>query len=354
MHLRTFDLMKLRALKYLTTYTLPLAVIVSFTAEGWRTFTPLIYGFGVIPLLELMLKPREENLSTAEAELTKADHIYDWLVWLIVPVQLGFLTWYFFNIQTVEAFGVSWWGRTISMGMMCGVLGINVAHELGHRRSKAEQRLSKVLLMTSLYPHFFIEHNYGHHKNVATEEDPASARYNELLYTFWIRSIIGSYLHAWQIEAQRLSRKKIAPFSLRNEMIQFTLIEVAICLTIYFLFGGIVLIGFFVAALFGILLLETVNYIEHYGLSRKKVSDSRYEKTTPVHSWNSNHILGRIFLFELSRHSDHHAHPHKKYQVLASYKESPQMPTGYPGMMLLSTIPPLWFMVMNRRVRSYS
>ncbi len=352
--MRTFERMKLRALKYLTTYTLPLAVFISFHFEGWRTFIPLFYGFAVIPLLELLIKPRPENLSSAERELTKADKIYDWLVWLIVPVQVGFVIWYFFNIQTVEAFGISWWGRTISMGMMCGVLGINVAHELGHRRTRFEKILSKILLMTSLYPHFFIEHNYGHHKNVATSDDPASARYNELLYTFWFRSIAGSYLHAWKIEADRLARKKLSAFSLKNEMIRFTIIELTLIGTIYLVFGGMVLVGFLIAALGGILLLETVNYIEHYGLSRKKVTESRYEKTTPAHSWNSNHILGRIFLFELSRHSDHHAYPHKKYQVLESYVESPQMPTGYPGMMLLSTIPPLWFWVMNRRVRTFS
>ncbi len=346
--------MKLKALKYLTTYTLPLAVFISFHFEGWRTFMPLLYGFAVIPLLELFIKPSPNNLSVAEKELTKADRLYDWFVWFIVPVQVGFVIWYFFNIQTVEAFSISWWGRTISLGMMCGVLGINVAHELGHRKSRFEKVLAKILLMTSLYPHFFIEHNYGHHKNVATAADPASARYNELLYTFWFRSIIGSYLHAWKIEAERLSRKNTSPYSLGNEMIEFTLIEMVLIGAIYILFGSVVLLGFLLAALFGILLLETVNYIEHYGLSRKKVSEVRYEKTTPVHSWNSNHILGRIFLFELSRHSDHHAYPHKKYQVLDSYDESPQMPTGYPGMMLLSTIPPLWFWVMNRRVNAYS
>lgn len=315
---------------------------------------PIVYGFGVIPLLELFIKPKAENLSDAEAELTKTDKLYDWLVWLIVPVQVGFLIWYLFNIQTVEAFGVSWWGRTVSMGMMCGVLGINVAHELGHRRTKFEKVFSKILLMTSLYPHFFIEHNYGHHKNVATAADPASARFNEVLYIFWARSIVGSYLHAWQIEAERLSRKNISALSLNNEMVRFTIIEIVLMVAIFLLFGIAVLIGFLIAALFGILLLETVNYIEHYGLTRKKVSDVRYERTTPAHSWNSNHILGRIFLFELSRHSDHHAYPHKKYQILESYDESPQMPTGYPGMMLLSTVPPLWFWVMNRRVRSFS
>lgn len=342
--------MKLRAFRYLLVYTLPLSVFLSFQHEGIITFSPVFYGFLVVPFIELFVKSDTSNLSKVERDLEKHNRLYDWLVWLIVPVQVGFLIWYFFNIQQLEAFGLSWWGRTISMGMMCGVLGINVAHELGHRRSKGEQLLSKVLLMTSLYPHFFIEHNYGHHKNVATDEDPASARYNETLYGFWLRSIWQSYLHAWQIEKERLQRKKLSALSLRNEMIRFTLLEILVVIGIFALFGGMVLTGFLVAALYGILLLETVNYIEHYGLSRRKVNEKRYERTTPIHSWNSNHVIGRLFLFELSRHSDHHAYPHKKYQVLESYDESPQMPTGYPGMMLLSTIPPLWFWVMNPRI----
>lgn len=346
--------MKFRALKYLLVYTLPLGVYLSFHREGWQTFLPPVYGFGIIPVIELFIKSNPSNLSRAEEELVKRDRIYDWLVWLIVPVQVGFLIWYFFNIQTVPAFGLSWWGRTFSMGMMCGVLGINVAHELGHRVSKTEPVLAKVLLMTSLYPHFFIEHNYGHHKHVATAEDPASARLNESLYRFWLRSIVGCYFSAWQIERRRLERKKLPVLSLSNEMLRFTLLEVLLISAVLLWFGPLVLAGFLVAALFGILLLETVNYIEHYGLSRQKVSTYRYENTTPVHSWNSNHIIGRMFLFELSRHSDHHAYPHKKYPLLQSYEKSPQMPTGYPGMMLLSTLPPLWFSVMNARIKNFT
>jgi alkane 1-monooxygenase len=345
--------MKIRALKYLTTYTLPLAVIFSFTSEGWHTFMPIIYAFGIIPLLELFIKPDARNLSEAEIELSKSDSMYDLLVWFIVPVQVGFLVWYFFNINTVTAFGLTWWGRTVSMGLMCGVLGINVAHELGHRTTKFEQFFAKILLMTSLYPHFFIEHNYGHHKHVATADDPASARYNESLYVFWIRSIWGSYWHAWKIEGERLKRHKTPFFSLKNEMLRFTVYEVFFLVSIYIIFDQEVLFGFLVAALSGILLLETVNYIEHYGLSRKKITTIRYENTTPSHSWNSNHILGRVFLFELSRHSDHHAYPHKKYQLLQTYSHSPQMPTGYPGMMLLSAIPPLWFWIMNTRLENH-
>lgn len=340
----------LRFAKYLLVYTLPLGVALSFSRTGWQSFMPLIYGFGIIPLLELFIKRDPGNLSSGEADNLRQKRIYDVLVWMVLPVQYFFLSWFLVKIQAAEFLSVTWWGRCASMGLMCGVLGINVAHELGHRRSKTEQLMSKMLLMTSLYPHFFIEHNYGHHKNVATREDPASARRGESLYHFWLRSIFYSYLSAWKIQRQMLKRKKQAFWSLHNEMLRFTAIELLILVLIPISLGWEVLAAFLVAATGGILLLETVNYIEHYGLSRQKVNDRRYEKATPVHSWNSDHQIGRAFLFELSRHSDHHAYPHKKYQLLSHYDESPQMPTGYPGMMLLSTVPPLWFAVMNKRL----
>lgn len=345
--------MKIKALKYLLVYSLPLAVFFSFRQEGWLTFVPLLYSFVTIPLIELLIKPDSSNIDKADQELRKADFIYDFLLYLIVPIQVGFVFWYFFTIKSVEINTATFWGRTISLGLMCGVLGINVAHELGHRVKGYEKLMAKVLLMTSMYPHFFIEHNYGHHKNVATPEDPASARYNEILYSFWLRSMVFAYISAWKIENKRVRRKEGSIFSFKNEMILFTLIEILLLVAIAFFFGSTTLLGFCLAAFTGILLLETVNYIEHYGLSRNKVSENRYENATVIHSWNSNHLVGRLMLFELSRHSDHHANPVKKYQVLESYDESPQMPTGYPGMMILSMIPPLWFSVMNKRVKQY-
>ena len=342
--------MKIRAFKYLLAYSLPFGVFLSFHHEGWITFMPLVYAFGFIPLIELLIKPSSSNLSSAELEIAKNDRIYDWMLYLTVPVQVGFVIWYWFNIKEVEINTLTFWGRTLSLGLMCGVMGINVAHELGHRTTKVEKLLAKILLMTSMYPHFFIEHNYGHHKNVSTPEDPASARFNEVLYGFWLRSIIFSYFSAWKIENKRSKRKVGSAFSIKNEMIVFTLLELLVVTVVALVFGMKVLLGFLMAAAMGILLLETVNYIEHYGLSRKLVSENRYENASAIHSWNSNHWVGRLMLFELSRHSDHHANSVKKYQLLQSYDNSPQMPTGYPGMMFLSLFPPLWFRIMNKRV----
>ena len=340
----------MRVFNYFFVLTIPLSVAVCFSVTGFWTFLPLLYAFGAVPLLELLLPPNSSNFDGTALNARQQDPFFDFALLICVPVQLFFLGWFLMAVSPEELSWVTRLGRISGFGLMCGVLAINVAHELGHRPQKGFQNLAKVLLTTSLYTHFFIEHNRGHHKNVSTPEDPASARFGESLYRFWVRSMVGSYRSAWALESSRLRRKGVRWLSFQNEMIQFTIIQLLLLLAIVLLFDGLVLLQFFAAAFLGMLLLETVNYIEHYGLERKKASEHRYENTTPVHSWNSNHLVGRALLFELSRHSDHHAHPARKYQVLRHHEEAPQMPTGYPGMMLLAAVPPLWFAVMHPRV----
>jgi alkane 1-monooxygenase len=269
-----------------------------------------------------------------------------------MPFQYVALACYFYSITFVDQSGVDLAGKTAVMGLLCGTFGINVGHELGHRTNRFEQALAKLLLLTSLYMHFFIEHNKGHHKRVATPEDPSSARLGEPLYLFWIRSIVNSYRSAWHIAAKDQQKKGRPALSLRNEMIQFHAIQIGFVLAIGMALGWTVAILFIAAAFIGILLLETVNYIEHYGLQRKQIAEGKWERAMPEHSWNSNHVIGRVMLFELSRHSDHHYLASRKYQVLRHHDHSPQMPTGYPGMMLLALVPPVWFWVMNQKVRT--
>ncbi|WP_370087733.1 alkane 1-monooxygenase [Ekhidna sp.] len=341
---------KLNALRYMNVLVLPILAWISFNSKGWITYLPLIESFIFIPLLELAYTPDPSNLTEEKEALRKDDPIYDWQLYIMVPIQFALLVTFLFSMQEVGLTWVDKVGRISAMGLMCGVIGINVAHELGHRKTWYEQLMAKALLMTSLYMHFFIEHNRGHHKNVSTKEDPSSARYGEMLYTFWVRSVVFAYLSAWKLEANRLAKKGKSSFSISNEMIQFQLIQVAFTLGIGFLFGWTVMGYFILAAVMGFLLLETVNYIEHYGLERDKKGDA-YERVMPHHSWNSDHKIGRIILFELSRHSDHHYIASRKYQILRHIDESPQMPTGYPGMMILATIPPLWFAVMNPRIK---
>lgn len=345
--------MKVKALSYLFSYVLLPLAFFSFTGSGWVAWLPIIYGFGLIPLFELWFKPSALNLTEVESNTANSELFFDIVIYLSVPVVLALSLVFLFNLNQTELFSSSWWGRVFSMGFIYGVLGINVAHELGHRLTSYEAIFAKILLAMSQYMHFTIEHNRGHHKNVGTRKDPATSRINEWLPVFWVRSIVMGYLSAWNLENHRLKLESGRLKVFKNEMIHNSLIQIMVFFGVYEFFGGKVMVGYGVSALIGILLLETVNYIEHYGLVRNKVSRTSYERTTPVHSWNSNHPIGRLTLFELSRHSDHHSRPNRKYQVLRHHENSPQMPTGYPGMMLLSLLPPLWFAIMNPRVKRY-
>ena len=338
---------RFHTLKYLTVFTIPGSVALSFSLTGFWTWFPMVYAFVLVPALELLFRPQAKNLAEAEVAVAKADSFYDWLLYLIVPTQWAFLAWFLYTIEDSTLAGWELAGRISAMGLMCGVLGINVAHELGHRSTKHERALAKTLLLSSLYMHFYIEHNRGHHKHVSTPNDPASARKGEILYTFWLRSVINSYRSAWQLERQRLRRKNLPFWSWHNEMLRFQIIQATLLITIGVVFNLWVLAAFVLAAAMGFLLLETVNYIEHYGLQRKLQENGKYERVQAHHSWNSNHVVGRLLLFELSRHSDHHFIASRPYQVLRHHDHSPQMPTGYPGMMLLSLFPPLWMYVMH-------
>src|SRR5574343_569568 len=290
----------MKKLKYLTIYLLPLTVAFSFTGEGWLTLLPLVVFFLLIPLAELFLKPDARNLDENERQLAAKDPFYDWLLYSMIPIQITFLAWF---------------------------------------------------LLTSLENHFLPYHNRGHHNNVATPEDPATARKNEWLYLFWIRSHFGSFIQAWQIEFDRMQIIGKSKFSIQNKMLIYTLVQILVCALIFLIISPKALLFFLIVSAGGILLLETVNYIEHYGLLREKRENGTYDRVRRIHSWNSNHVFGRVVLFELSRHSDHHYKHDRPYQLLETHEESPIMPTGYPGMMLLALIPPMFFNVMNKKLQ---
>lgn len=319
----------------------------SVVGHGLICWSFPLFGFVLIPMLELFLKPRHQALSEIEEEAALQDPLFDLLLYAFVPMQWFILFRFLSHVNDPDLTMWDLAGRIATMGMMCGIYGINVAHELGHRRLRWERDLARTLLLSSLYMHFIIEHNRGHHARVATPDDPASAREGEALYTFWFRSVVFSFLSAWHIEIVRLKKAGRAPFGPGNEMIRFLAIEVVLIVSIAWLFGTMALACFLAAALIGVLLLETVNYIEHYGLRRRLNDTGHYHRVQHVHSWNSDLLPGRLMLFELTRHSDHHYKASKKYQVLRSLDVGPQLPTGYPGMMLLSLVPPLWFKVVN-------
>jgi len=344
--------MHARSLKYAAPLFMYVLAILAFTQHGIYCWFALIYAWIIIPVTELLIRPDEKNMSEAEEEVAKKDKVYDLMLYL--GVILLYPTLFLFLLSMKEALSTpDLIARIWTMGMLCGTLGINVGHELGHRTNKFEQTLAKASLLTSLYMHFFIEHNKGHHKNMATEEDPSSARLSEPVYMFYLRTIFFSYISAWRIANKDVYKKSKQLFSFSNEMIRIHLTQIIFVATILLLFGWRITLYYIIAAFIGILLLETVNYIEHYGLSRKRIAPEKYERAMPEHSWNSDHIIGRLMLFELSRHSDHHYLASRKYQILRHHDDAPQMPTGYPGMMLLSLFPPAWFYVMHRRMKQH-
>ncbi|QHI37553.1 Alkane 1-monooxygenase 1 [Kordia antarctica] len=342
----------MKDLKYVAAFSTPLVAFIALYLGGYYTYLTLIYAFGIIPIMELIFSQSKANLSPEEVTKKSTNPIFDWLLYLNIPIVFGLLLITVFNVSTGMYETYELVGLIFSTGIVLGSNGINVAHELGHRQTKAAQIMAKLLLLPSLYMHFFVEHNFGHHLHAATKEDPATARYNQAVYSFWITSTIRQYGKAWKIQKDLRKREKFSFFSPKNNMFWFTVLQVAYLATIFYFFGSIGFIFVIGSAIVSFLLLETINYIEHYGLLRKKLPSGRYERVREVHSWNSNHTIGRIVLYELTRHSDHHYKASKKYQLLDCHEESPQMPYGYPTSMILALIPPLWFKVMNKRIPS--
>ena len=340
--------MNIRDLKYLIAYLTPFMGWLSLVLSGWLSFSAIIFMFGFVPIVDALFKGETENHVVQKESKRNASLFFDLLLYLNLPI-IYFLLWQYFTLiasgglSTVELIG-----KTISIGFIGGAIGINVAHEIGHRPKWYNQWISRFLLLPELYLHFNIEHNRGHHMRVATPEDPATSRYGETFYSFWLRTVFGGIRSAWEIESREVIQRGHKKYSIYNEMIQFAIIQGAYLLLVGIVFGYPVIPFAILVAIAGFTLLESVNYIEHYGLVREKSASGRYEPVQEHHSWNSNHPLGRILLYELTRHSDHHYKSTRKYQVLRHFDTSPQMPLGYPGSMLLAFIPPLWFYQMHQ------
>ena len=337
-------------MKYLLAYCVPLIAFIGIYFGGFWCSAGVFFAFVILPLLELLLPTDEKNYTESEIESKLKNRYFDMLLYLNVFIVYGLL---FFVLQKVTTTTLSIpeiIGTVLSLGVVLGSNGINVAHELGHREKLYQRILGKLLLIPSHYTHFFIEHNHGHHLHVSTPEDPSTAKYNQSLYAFWIQTVCGTYRKAWQIQKKLNQIEKRSFFSLKNDMFWFTILQLSYLLFISYFSGSIGFVIALLAGVVGFLLLETINYIEHYGLKRNLLPSGRYERVSEKHSWNSNHILGRIMLYELTRHSDHHYKSQKKYQILEYHDTSPQMPFGYPTSMVLSLVPPLWFAVMNKRI----
>lgn len=340
----------MKNLKYLAAYIIPSLAIISLLEGGWWSWSTVLFAFVFIPIIEPWLPASTSNFAAPQKAKRLENRLFDWLLYLNLPIVYGTL--FLFIWQLPNHSWASWelTGMVFSVGIVFGACGINVGHELGHRPSWADQFIAKWLLLPSFYTHFFIEHNRGHHKNVSTDQDPASAKKGEPIYFFWVRSVVGSYLNAWKLEASRLAKQGLSFWSWQNEMLRFTLAQSGYLGFLLLISPWPSSLWVILAGVIGFLLLETINYIEHYGLRRKMTETGRYERVRPIHSWNSNAQMGRIVLYELTRHSDHHFLASKKYQILDHHDEAPELPIGYPASMLLSLVPPLWFALMDRRI----
>ncbi len=326
--------------------------LVQATGLGLFWFYGPLLVFGLFPLLDLLIGTDAANPPDRVLKRLEQDRYYRWCTYAFLPLQyagLVFACWLWSSggLSTLDALGL-----TLTVGVVSGI-AINTAHELGHKRASMERWLSRVALAQSGYGHFFIEHNRGHHVRVATPEDPASARLGESFWAFLPRTVVGSLSSAWGLERTRLARAGRSPWTLRNDVLGAWAMTVVLFAALVVAFGPVVLPYLLLQAVLGFCLLEVVNYLEHYGLLRGRREDGRYERTQPEHSWNSNNVASNVLLYHLQRHSDHHANPVRRYQALRHVDAAPQLPTGYAGMILLATVPPLWRRVMDRRLLTH-
>ncbi|MEU0500364.1 alkane 1-monooxygenase [Nocardia sp. NPDC005998] len=306
----------------------------------------------VIPLLDWTIGNDGSNPRDEDYEALSNDRFYRWCTYLFLPLQfIGLLIAGF--LWSRDALSISdKLGLAVTLGFVSGI-GINAAHELGHRVEHLERWLAKIALAQSGYGHFFVEHNRGHHVRVATPEDPASARFGESLWEFLPRSMIGGFRSALALERERLSRKGKRWFCRDNNLLQAWSMSVVLFGTLIVIFGPVVIPFLALQALIGAGLLETVNYVEHYGLLRQRGRNGKYVRCSPRDSWNSDRLVTNLFLFHLQRHSDHHANPGRRYQTLRSSEQAPQLPAGYASMILLAAVPAIWRAVMDHRVLAH-
>ena len=319
--------------------------------EFWLWLLPL-WIHVVVPALDAWLGEDPANPPESAVAALEARRGYRLLVAAYVPGQwlaTGIAAW-------IAARGDPSWSAWIALVLSAGGIngvGINAAHELGHKRTRWEPWLARLALAPAAYGHFLVEHNRGHHARVATPEDPASARLGEAFWAFLPRSVLGGLRSAWHLERVRLARRGRAAWSPRNRTLQGWALTLLAFGAAGFAFGAQALPFLLVQALYGVSLLEVVNYIEHYGLLRRRSPDGQPERCTALHSWNSSHRVSNLLLFQLQRHSDHHAYPARRYQALRHVAEAPQLPSGYAAMLVLACVPPLWRRVMDPRVLAH-
>lgn len=302
-----------------------------------------------MPLADWVFGQDRSNPPESAVPELESEKYYRYITYAVVPVL--WIT-YVFAAWFVSHHALPWYAE-MAVILTTGAAGgfcINVGHELGHKQTTVERWLAKIILAPTGYGHFTIEHNRGHHRDVATPEDPASARMGEGIWRFALREYPGAVKRAWRLERERLERLGGSAWSLQNEILQPLLITLVFYIAMVAWLGWRVLPFLVLSALWANFQLTSANYVEHYGLLRRKLADGSYERCQPHHSWNSNHMFSNWALFHLQRHSDHHTYPGRRYQSLRHFQDLPTLPNGYFGMFTLAYVPALWFRVMDPRL----
>lgn len=340
-------------LKYWSAYLVPFAAALGLAWGGPWAWLAVGVIYVAIPFADQLRGIDTRNLEGADLQRAQQSRWAEAPLWLALPVQWGLIVAFLVTWQT-EATVWERIGWIASVGLSSGALGITIAHEWVHRRDRVEYASGHALLLSVLYMHFAIEHVRGHHQQVGTDRDPASASFGQSVYAFVPRSIWRQLGSTWRLEAERLAKRGLGPWTLRNEVLWIVLIEGAWLAVVGGVFGVATLLAYLAVAAVAVTLLEVVNYVEHYGLRRKIDEKGRLEPVRSYHSWNSDHVFSRTLLFELPRHTDHHMNGSRTYPSLQSVSGAPQLPAGYPTMVLMALVPPLWFRVMNPRVAAVS
>lgn len=346
---------------YLLVFIIPISILASYYSTSvYNLYILPILLFIVLPIVDPLVGTDNANYSKEEIDILKEENYYRIILHVWAITQTAMMCWFVYIFLHDEVSIHQFVLLLINTMIMNGGVGITIAHELGHKNNKFDKFLAKLLLVQVVYGTFYVEHNRGHHVHVATPKDPATAKKNQTYYAFWKQAVIGGFISSIKIERERLAQRKQKSNLWTNEVYRLSIFSVLIfiiCTLIgYYVLNQIpysLLIFLTVQAFLSFSLLEAVDYIEHYGITRKEISAGVYEKVNPAHSWNANFIYSNYLLFQLQRHADHHMYATKKYQLLNSYDNSPQLPNGYPAMVMYVLIPPLWFKIMNKRLEEW-
>ena len=324
-------------------------VMYMIEANTWFLVIPFVIFYGAVPLIDMIIGEDESNPPEVVVPQLEADDYYRYTTYALVPVLIGA---FIFTAWFVGSHSLTWFEiilTSLSCALICG-FGLNLGHEMGHKKNSLDRWLAKIILSLGAYGHFNIEHNRGHHKEVATEDDSASSKMGETIYIFMLREMPGGFFRAWNLEKNRLEKKGLSCWSLKNEIIQPGLMTLVFYSALFIAFGAVMIPFLFIVMFYGAFQLTSANYVEHYGLLRKKLDNEHYERCQPHHSWNSNHKVSNWILFHLQRHSDHHANSARRFQSLRHFENAPQLPNGYFGMFVMAYIPVLWRRIMDPRV----